>query len=120
MANETELLQKMVDSSNVTFYLKDEQGRYIMVNRHAADRFYLKVDDFVGKTVYDFLPKEEADYIRSKELKTVEAGIPMHFKFNITTRKGMLAIINELFPVTLEGYPNAVGGISMEVNDIEE
>lgn len=120
MSYENEILQKIVDSSNATFYLKDEQGRYIFVNSHAAKRVNLKPEDFTGKTVYDYFPKEEADFLNAKEKEAREAGKPVHFKLNITTSKGKVAIINEIFPVSLDGHPYAIGGISFEINDIEE
>ena len=44
----------------------------------------------------------------------------MHFKFNITSAKGPLTIVNEVFPIDIEGHPNAIAGISIVVNDIEE
>ena len=88
MPNESELLQKIIDSSNATIYLKDEDGRFIMVNHQAANRVNLSPEDFAGKTLYDYLPKEECDIIRSKELKVMEAGVPKSFKFHITTPGG--------------------------------
>jgi PAS domain-containing protein len=34
---EVSLIQKFIDSSNAVLYLKDEQGRFLMVNRRVAE-----------------------------------------------------------------------------------
>ena len=37
MANEANLIQNFIDSSNAVIFLKDEQGRFLMVNRPGFD-----------------------------------------------------------------------------------
>lgn len=118
MANEIELIQKFIDSSQAVIYLKDEQGRFIMVNSHAAKLVNLSKEDFIGKTDYDFYSKEDSDMFRSQDLKVTEAGNPMTFKINVSVDGKQHTFIDHKFPVSVEGHPNSVGGIAIDITNI--
>ncbi|KAA0005988.1 MAG: PAS domain S-box protein, partial [Thermoplasmata archaeon] len=57
---EHSLLQTLMDSIPDSIYFKDEQNRFIMVNKAKAARSNVKPEDMIGKTDFDFLPEEEA------------------------------------------------------------
>jgi PAS domain S-box-containing protein len=109
------LIRNFIDSSNAVIYLKDEQGHFLMVNRRLEDLFKLSKEQILGKTDYDFAPKEEADKWRANDRKVTEAGTPMNFKETNTLDDGEHTFISHKFPVSVEGSPNAVGGISIEI-----
>jgi PAS domain S-box-containing protein len=121
MANEANLLQNFIDSSNAVIYLKDEQGRLLMVNRRAAEMAKLSKDEIIGKTDDDLnlFPKEEVDRWRAHNRKVTEAGTPMNFKETVTFADGQRTFITNKFPVSVEGSPNAVGGIAIDITEIE-
>ncbi len=116
MANEANLIQTFIDSANALIYLKDEQGRFLMVNRRVAELFKSSKEQIIGKTDYDFAPKEDVDKFRANDRKVAEAGTPMNFKETNTLDDGEQTFISHKFPVpNVEGSPNAVGGISIEI-----
>ena len=122
MANEANLLQNFIDSSNAVIYLKDEQGRLLMVNRRAAEMAKLSKDEIIGKTDDDLnlFPKEEVDRWRAHNRKVTEAGTPINFKETVTFADGQRTFITNKFPVSnVEGSPNAVGGIAIDITDSE-
>ncbi len=119
MANEANLLQNFIDSSNANIYLKDEQGRLLMVNRRVAEMFKVSKEQIIGKNNHDLIPKEEADRIRAHDRKVTEAGTPLTFKETVTFADGQHTFISHKFPVSVEGSPNAVGGISIDSTKIE-
>jgi len=119
MANEANLLQNFIDSSNANIYLKDEQGRLLMVNRRVAEMFKVSKEQIIGKNNHDLIPKEEADRIRAHDSKVTEAGTPLTFKETVTLTDGQHTFTSHKFPVSVEGSPNAVGGISIEITDSE-
>ena len=119
MANEANLLQNFSDSSNANIYLKDEQGRLLMVNRRVAEMFKVSKEQIIGKNNHDLIPKEEADRIRANDSKVTEAGTPLTFKETVTLTDGQHTFTSHKFPVSVEGSPNAVGGISIEITDSE-
>ena len=77
MPNEAELLRSFIDSSEAVIYLKDEEGRFLMVNSRAAGIADRSIEEFIGKTDYDFYSKEESNMFRELDLKVTEAGKPM-------------------------------------------
>ena len=120
MANEAELLRKFIDSSEAVMYLKDEEGHFLMGNSRAAGVAGTSKEEFIGKTDYDFYSKEDSDMFRSQDLKVAEAGKPMTFKLIVATDEGELTFIDHKFPVSVEGHPNAVGGIAIDITHTNE
>jgi PAS domain S-box-containing protein len=114
------LIQNFIDSANAVIYVKDDQGRLIMVNRRFAEQVKLSKEEIIGKTDYDFASKEDADAFRANDRKVVEAGAPMDFKETLTLDDGQHTYISHKFPVSnVEGSPNAVGGISIDITKCE-
>jgi PAS domain S-box-containing protein len=60
LANEHKLLQTLMDSISDSIYFKDEENRFIMVNKAKAAHSNVKSEEMIGKTDFDFLPDEEA------------------------------------------------------------
>jgi PAS domain S-box-containing protein len=117
MTHETDLILSLFDSADAVIYLKDAQGRFVLVNRRAADLAGLSKEDFVGKTAYDIVPKDEADRVTAVDQKVRETGAPFNFTDTVTLPSGTLTILDHKFPVSIEGYPNAVGGIAIEISE---
>ena len=48
-----------------------------------------------------------------------ETGTPMNFKGSVSLPDGQITIVDHKFPVSVEGSPNAVGGIAIDFRKIE-
>ena len=117
---ESDLIQNFIDSANAAMYLKDDQGRFLMVNRRVAEMFKVSKEEIIGKADSDFVSKEDADKFRAYDRKVAEAGTPISFKATITLADGQHTVFDHKFPVTnIEGSPNAVGGIAIDVTKSE-
>jgi PAS domain S-box-containing protein len=115
-----DLLQRFIDSANVAIYLKDGQGRFLMVNRRCAEILKASKEEIIGKTDYDFVSKEAADQFRAYDRRVAEAGTPMTFKVTFSSPDGPHTILDHKFPVSdIEGSPKAVGGIGMDISTTE-
>ncbi len=120
MANEANLIQTFIDSANVVIYIKDDQGRFLMVNRRVAEMLKVSKEEVIGKTDYDFFSKEEADKWLANDRKVAEAGAPMTFKDTVSFPDGQHTMVDHKFPVSnIEGSPNAVGGIAIDITESE-
>ncbi len=118
MANEADFLQSFINSADTVMYLKDDQGRYLMVNRAYEILFNLTKEQIIGKTDYDFGSREQADKFRENDLKATEAGTSVTFKETVRFPDMARTYISHKFPVSnIEGSPNAVGGISIDITD---
>jgi len=60
LAREHELLQTLMDSIPDSVYFKDDENRFIKVNKAKAEHSGVKPEEMVGKTDFDFLPPEQA------------------------------------------------------------
>jgi len=55
-------------------FLKDKDSIYISCNQHYARDLRIEPDEIVGKTDYDFYPKELAEKYRADDKRIVESG----------------------------------------------
>jgi PAS domain S-box-containing protein len=109
MSNESNLMQTFIDSCDAVIYLKDEQGRYLMVNRAFEEVFKVSREQILGKTDYDITSKEQADKWRSLDNKVRQTGTPINHEATVSLPGGAITGI--------EGSPNAVGGIAIKITD---
>lgn len=113
---QADLLQNFIDSANAAIYLKDDQGRFLMINRRVAEMFNAGKDDIIGKTDHDFVSREDADKFREYDRQVAEAGVPMTVEATVSLPDGEHTFVDHKFPVAdIEGSPNAVGGIAIEI-----
>jgi PAS domain S-box-containing protein len=56
-----ECYKNLIDNSVTSMIIIDQDGLYRMVNKKAAEQFGLTVNEMIGKSVFDFLPKEAAE-----------------------------------------------------------
>jgi len=119
MANEANLIQNFIDSSDAVIYIKDGEGRFLMVNRRVAEMLKLSKEEVIGKTDYDLFSKEDADKWRAYDRKVIETGNAMNFKSSVSLPDGQFTFLDHKFPVSVEGSPNAVGGIAIDITDSE-
>jgi len=98
--------RSFIDSAIDWISIKDLEGRYVIVNPAIARAFHRKVDDFIGKTPNEILPRDMARTIRihdqevlaEKRHRTYDEVIPIdnhnyHFqtvRFPLTDYKGTI------------------------------
>lgn len=73
---EENLLRALLDTLPDLVWLKDEQGVYLACNRRFEMFFGARESDIVGKTDYDFVTREQADFFRENDRRAMAAGKP--------------------------------------------
>jgi AraC-like DNA-binding protein len=102
---------------DVQFFIKDRQGRYIMVNRCLLLNYGMKDEsEILGKTDYDYLPRYIADnYVRDDQLvlqgKRIINRIELMSHF---TRTDDWYITNKIPLASADGEVIGVAGITRE------
>lgn len=72
------LLHNLFESLPDLVYVKDTQGRYVVDNTiHRAFLGLQKVEDVVGKTAFDFYPRDVAERIQKDDQGVLAAKIPV-------------------------------------------
>src|SRR5262249_19860884 len=68
------LLQAVADHSAAIIWVKDLEGRYLLINGNYERLFPLRPDEIIGRTDYDLLPGEQGDIFRAVDLQALSAG----------------------------------------------
>ncbi len=64
--------KSFIDSADDWISIKDNMGRYVIVNPVVANAFNRKVEDFIGKTVEEVLPPDLARMIKMHDQQVTE------------------------------------------------
>ena len=70
-------LRQVIDLVPHFIFAKDEEGRFLLVNRAVADAYGTTVDQLIGRTDADFArSEEEARHFREDDLEVIRGGHP--------------------------------------------
>ncbi len=67
-------LTAITENIPIMLALKDREGRYLAGNRLYANWHDTTLDEMIGKTFYDFAPKDAADQVTAIERRVLETG----------------------------------------------
>jgi PAS domain S-box-containing protein len=71
------MLQTLLDAIPDAVCFKDNQNRFVLVNKAMTKRFMVQPEMMIGKTDFDFLPIEEAQKISEEDTRIVQSGTSM-------------------------------------------
>lgn len=83
-AHDLDLLQNFLDSMPDAIYFKDNNNRLIKVNKFYADGFNLTPEQAIGKSDFDFFPKEQAQKMFDDDTQILKTGQPLVGKIERT------------------------------------
>ncbi len=112
-------LLAITESASTPITLKDNEGRYIMVNDIFCKNRGVTRAKTIGKTVHDLYTSDVAATIAVQDKATVESGRAMQFEINPIESDGQLhTLISERFPIfSANGKLTGVGGISIDITE---
>ncbi len=74
---EHSLFQSLLDNIPDSIYFKDENNRFILVNKAKAEHSQVKPEDMIGKTDFDFLAESQARKAFEDDKRILQTGIPI-------------------------------------------
>ncbi|WP_368497772.1 ATP-binding protein [Herbiconiux sp. A18JL235] len=117
-------LQDLVDNSTALMYVKDLDGRYLIVNDYFARRFGVQPSEIVGKSDHDLFPFSSADVYSEHDRDVVESGISVEVEEPFAPIGGETdgdddrRWLSIKFPLLdASGRPYALGAISTDITD---
>ena len=116
-------LRAIFDHAPVDMFLKDRDGRYLMVNPHFERMFGVKSDQIVGLVPEDVnhTTPEHARKIRAQDHEVLETGLAQTREHRIMTAIGMRNLRTVKFPIFDEGGEvDGLGAILMDVTELVE
>jgi PAS domain S-box-containing protein len=112
------LLQAIIDNSTTAVYVKDLQGRYLLVNRRFCELFHLDEAGVLGKTDHDLFAKTAADAFCAMDQRVVAAGHALTEEETVPQDDGPHTYLSVKFPLhDATGRPYAVSGISTDITE---
>jgi PAS domain S-box-containing protein len=111
-------LLMVIDNTSAVIYIRDVDGRYLLVNRQYEQLFNLTRDDLVGLTDYDLFPRPVADTFRANDLRAMAQDAPSVMEETAPHPDGPHTYITAKYPIAgRDGRPYAVCGISTDITD---
>jgi PAS domain S-box-containing protein len=111
-------LQAILDGSDNAFYVKDLEGRFILINKHLEELLGMKRDGVYGKTDYDFFTPELADCYKVNDSRILASGVPEQLEEVADLVDGHHIFLANKFPLyDLHGKPYAICGISADITE---
>ncbi|TVQ28384.1 MAG: diguanylate cyclase [Spirochaetaceae bacterium] len=121
LTRHAEHLRLIIDSVPAYIYAKDQDGRFLLVNRALADRWGVGPDEAVGTTDDDYgATGEQARAYRDADRAVIEAGQPLFIAEEAFTRQdgttGWFQTTKVPYRDPTSGRP-AVLGISLDITE---
>lgn len=74
------LLQALVENTHSAVFVKDRQGRYILVNRRCEELWQLTRDKILGRTDSELLDPVDARTVRQHDEEVMHGGEPQEYE----------------------------------------
>ncbi|WP_050033159.1 PAS domain-containing protein [Halorubrum halophilum] len=109
--------QTVLETMSAAVFLKDADGRYLLMNQACRDLFDVDADP-VGMTDEDLFPEEIAEQARADDLRVLESGAQIELEETIPTPAGESVRLTRKSPVyDDEGEIVAVCGVSTDITE---
>ena len=111
-------LQAILDKTAAVISVKDNQGRYILINRKFESLFDVSRDTVVGKRDIDLFPKQTAEALGAGDQKALDGGAPIEWEEQVRHDDGPHTYGSVKFPLfDMKGVAYAVCRISTDISE---
>ncbi len=102
-------------------YIKDTEGRYLLVNSRYEELFGVKNEQVRGRTDFEFLPHEIAEQFQTHDLKALSVNRPIQVEERLYQSDGQHTYLTVKFPVYDEaGSPRGLCGIATDITALKK
>lgn len=111
-------LQAILDNSTAVIFMKDLDGKYLLVNRRFNELYQRDGQSLIGKTAYDLFPEPVARSVEANDQAVISAGQACQFDEHLPEADGERTYLSAKFPLLDEnGATIAMCGISTDITD---
>jgi len=113
-----EQLQAILDHSPAVVFVKDLEGRYLLVNRRHNELFGVNHTRVVGRTDFEIFPAECAARFRANDRAVMDAGKPISLEEYAPHDDGIHTYVSVKFPLlNPDGSILGVCGIATDITE---
>jgi PAS domain S-box-containing protein len=119
LSEQLHLVEELIEAIPLPVYLKDDQGRYVRLNRAFELFFHVNREAMIGKTLNDLLPPEDAAVHTEKDAELFANKGTQSYEAAVHSRDGV--IHNALYrKAVLTRRDGSVSGLLGVIVDITE
>jgi two-component system, cell cycle sensor histidine kinase and response regulator CckA len=117
-----ELLQAVIDGTPDAVFVKDRDGRYLMINAAGARVIGRSAEEIIGRIDSELLAPESAEHIMERDRGVIASGAPEVFEESTTTPE---SAVTRTFLTTKSAFRDAQGriggviGISRDITELK-
>ena len=107
-----------MDNSPSIAFMKDEDGRYVYVNKPFEELFGQKLEFLRGKTSFDWLPASTARHTHEHDLCVLSSGAPQEIVETVPTQDGTphhWLVVK--FPMTDASGKRFIAGVGVDITE---
>jgi len=113
-----QLLQAIIDNSQTVVYVKDLDGRFLLVNRQFEQIFRLSRDEILGRTDHHLFAQDTADAFRNMDVRVAKADHAVIEEETVPQAGELHTYISVKAPLRDEaGGVYAIFGISTDITE---
>ncbi len=114
------LLISVLNEVPEKIFLKDNQGRFIIANKQVADNYNRTVDEILGKSDFDFYPREEATEYFLHEQNIIKSGKTEAFEEGDPSKYDSLIVRSTKKPFYIEHLGiTGLFGVQVDISDLK-
>ena len=113
-----QLLQSIIDNTSNPIFIKKINGEYLLINKQFETLFKITNLEILGKSDYDFMPKNSADAYANSDFEVLKALRELKSEETIEQSDGMHTYIAVKFPLyDIKGRIYAICGIFTDITE---
>lgn len=111
-------LRTILDATTAIIYLKDEEGRYLFVNRRFQTAFDIQSDRVIGSTDEEILPKPVADVLWENDRRALTSRKPEELEEILPVNSGLHTYLSLKFPLlSPDGKSHAICCVATDITE---
>jgi PAS domain S-box-containing protein len=117
----TQEITSILKYTPAVVYIKDKDGRYVLVNSRFEELFGMQNEDVQGQTDHDIFPREIADQFRHNDKQVLAENRSCQVEERVLQADGMHTYLSVKFPVYDEtGATSGICGISTDITAVKK
>jgi PAS domain S-box-containing protein len=121
VSKRTQEISSILKYTPAVVYIKDKEGRYILVNSRFEELFAVNNEDVQGQTDHDLFPTDFADQFRYNDRQVLSESHSLQVEERVPQLDGMHTYLSVKFPVYDEtGATSGICGISTDITAVKK
>lgn len=114
-----EQLEAILRNTTALIYIKDLDGRYVLVNDRYAELLGMAREEIIGQTDHDIQDAEFAEQVRENDRRAIERDGPIEVEERAYRQGENKTYYSVKVPIHEDGEPTGVCGISTDITELK-